>query len=175
MPLAFLAHPASWSRNEPWIETFANERCAGCPELNADRAAKAVADERDLGRVDHRILDEGIEPRRGPRTHQRAVLGVDCGLRLHFRDVLRQHALAITEYIGCERDIAELGPGLREPQRLRSHALARMDHQHGRTPDSHLVIVDQIGFEFGVAVSVFDPLALHLSLCWVRSERKGGD
>src|SRR5262249_46324828 len=107
-----------------------NERCAGGPELNADRAAKAVADERDLGRVDHRALDEGIEPRLGPRTHQRAVLGVDCGLRLHFRDVLRQHALAITEYIGCERDIAELGPGLREPQRLRSHALARMDHQH---------------------------------------------
>jgi hypothetical protein len=50
-----------------------------------------------------------------------------------------------------------------------------MDHQHGRTPASHLVIVDHIGFEFGVAVGVFDPLALHLSLCWVRSERKGGD
>src|SRR5262249_46245825 len=79
-----------------------NERCAGCPELNANRAAKAVADERDLGRVDDRVLDEGIEPRLGPRTHQRAVLGVDCGLRLHFRDVLRQHALAVTEYIGCE-------------------------------------------------------------------------
>ena len=75
-----------------------NERRAGCPELNADRAAKAVADERDIGRVYHRVLDERIEPRLGPRTHQRAVLGVDCGLRLHFRDVFRQHALTITKF-----------------------------------------------------------------------------
>src|SRR5215468_2091428 len=87
-----------------------NEWGAGCPELNAHCAAKAVADERDLGRIDHRVLDEGIEPRLGPRTHQRAVLGVDCGLRLHFRDVLRQHALPVAEYICCERDVAELAP-----------------------------------------------------------------
>src|SRR5215467_139084 len=175
MPLAFFAHPSSWSRNEPWIETFATRWGAGCPELNAHRAAKAVADERDLGRIDHRVLDEGIEPRLGPRTHQRAVLGVDGGLRLHFRDLFRQHALTITKYIGRERDIAEFGPGLCESQRLRRHALARMDHQHGGTPASHLVIVDHIRFELGVAVRVFDPLALHLGLCWAASERKGGD
>jgi len=152
-----------------------NERCTGCPELNADRAAKAVADERDIGRVNHWVLDERIEPRLGPRTHQRAVLGVDCGLRLHFRDVLRQHALPVAEYICCKRDVTELGPDLGEPQSLGSHAFARMDHQHGRPPAGHFVVVDHIGFELGVAVRVLDPLALHLGLCWVLSERKDGD
>src|SRR6266850_7488615 len=46
-----------------------NERRAGRREFDADPAAEAVADERDPGGVDHRILDEDIERRLSPRAH----------------------------------------------------------------------------------------------------------
>ena len=92
----------------------------------------------------------------------------------HFRNVLRQHALAVAENVGRERHVAELGPGLRELQRLRRHALARMDHQHGRAPAGHLVVVGHIGFELGVAVAVLDPLVLHLGLRRHRGQGENG-
>ena len=40
-----------------------DERRAGRAQLDADRAAEAVADERDLGRVDHRVLESVSNPR----------------------------------------------------------------------------------------------------------------
>src|SRR5438093_302711 len=61
--------------------------------------------------------------------------------------------------------------GVRRPSR---RALARMDHQHGRPPAGHLIVVDQIGFELGAALVVFDPLVLHLGLCRADGERDGG-
>src|SRR2546428_13371713 len=90
-----------------------SERRAGRREFDADPAAEAVADERDPRGVDHSVLDEDVERRLGPRAHQRAVLVVDRDLRLHFRNVLRQHALAVAENVGRERHVAELGPDLR--------------------------------------------------------------
>src|SRR5207237_6306347 len=38
-----------------------SEGRAGCPEFDAYPAAEAVADERDPGGVDHRVLDEDVE------------------------------------------------------------------------------------------------------------------
>src|SRR6267154_882219 len=151
-----------------------SERRAGSREFDAYAAAEAVADERDPGGIDHRVPDEDIERRLGPRAHQRAVLVVDRDLRLHFGNVLRQHALAVAEHVGGERDVAELGPDLRERLRFRRHALARMNHQHGGPPAGHLVVVDQIGFELGAALAVFDPLVLYLGVCRAGGERDGG-
>ena len=108
------------------------------------------------------------------RAHQRAVLVVDRDLRLHFRNVLRQHALAVAENVGRERHVAELGPDLRERLRLRRHALARVDHQHGGPPAGHLVVVDQIGFQLGAALGVFDPFVLQLGLSRAGGERDDG-
>src|SRR6266545_4492275 len=150
------------------------ERRAGRPEFDAYPAAEAVADERDPGGFDHRVLDEDIERRLGARAHQRPVLVVDRDLRLHFRNVLRQHALAVAENVGRERHVAELGPDLRKRQRLRRHALARMNHQHGRPPAGHFIVVGQVGFELGAALVIFDPLVLHLGLCRAGGERDGG-
>ena len=141
-----------------------DQRRAGRAELDAHCTAEAVTDERHLGRIDHRVLEERIPAGLRARAHQRAVVGVDRGLRCHFRNVLRQHALAVAEDVGRERDVAELGPGLGELLRFRRHALARMDHEHGRAPAGHFVIVGHIGFELGVSVAVLDPLVLHLGL-----------
>src|SRR5216117_1939713 len=151
-----------------------NERRAGRREFDAYPAAEAVADERDPGGVDHGVPDEGIERRLGARAHQRPVLVVDRDLRLHFRNILRQNALAVAENVGREGHVAEPGPDLRERQRFRRHALARMNHQHGRPPAGHLVVVDQIGFELGATLAVFDPLVLYLGLCRAGGERDGG-
>src|SRR5437899_12631020 len=95
-------------------------------------------------------------------------------MRLNYRIILRQHALAEAENVSRERDVAELGPDLRKRLRFRRHALARVNHQHGGPPAAHLVVVGQVGFELGAALAVFDPLVLHLGLCGAGGERDGG-
>jgi hypothetical protein len=152
-----------------------DQRRTSGAELDADRPAEAIADQRDLGGVDRRVLDQRIERSLGARPHQRTVLVVDRGLRLHFRHILRQDALAVAEKVGRERHVSELGPGLGETHRLRRHALARMHHQHRRPLAGDGVVVDQITFELGVAVNVLDPFLLELGLCHTGlHEREGG-
>ena len=110
----------------------------------------------------------------GARLGQRRVLAEDLGLGSHFRNVLRQHALAVAENVGGERHVAKLGPELRELLRLRRHALARVDNEHRRALAGDLVVIGHVGFELYIAVLVFDPLVLHLGRRRSGGEHDGG-
>src|SRR5262249_41210907 len=123
-----------------------------------DRTAETITDERDLGHVDHRILDQRVEAGLRACAQELAVLAEDRGLRLDFIKVLRHHA----EDVGRERHVTELRPVLEMVLGVVGHALAVMDHEYRRAPAGHFIVVGHVGFELDVAVAVFDPLGLRL-------------
>ena len=106
------------------------DRGARAGELEGARPAEAVADHRDPGRVDARLLEEPVEVGPEPLTEQRRVVVERAGGRVGLIVAVGTDVNAVD--VAGEGDVAEPGEHLRSDPYVVGHAVPVVQHQDGR-------------------------------------------